>query len=184
MSRTALYRLVIALTLVAMAWPGTAGAAKERSKTVPVSGSLTGAAEPPFDSSLCDAQAGEYRASPGDFAYSGTAKLVGTFNGTGKFCGHNTRSLARPGSVATIEIILFTGTVKGCGTGTVKYEVRGFVTPSPGPGRLATADEFWKIIPGSGTGGLRSLTSGGGRNAGQMNSDTSLATDFKGSVSC
>jgi len=161
------------------------GAAAQRVRVITVTGSLHAVPDGVPDPTLCNAAGGSYVAGPTDVPESGTSVLRGTFEGTGRFCGHTTGLPGPDGSVQFVETNTFTGTVHGCGTGTVTYHVKGYVgaLPDPARGGLPT-EEDWQVVAGSGTGGLSGLRSGGGHNSGQINLDGSIDTDFKGRVRC
>ncbi|MDP9181645.1 MAG: hypothetical protein M3P04_02560 [Actinomycetota bacterium] len=160
-------------------------AAPTKAHPVTARGVLDAVADPVPDPTLCNAAGGTYVAGPADFPESGTSTLKGTFDGTGRFCGHTTGFPGPGGRIEVVETDTFTGTVHGCGTGTVVYRVKGYVGAVPDLARRGLpSEEDWQIVPGSGTGGLRSLRSGGGHDSGQINLDSSIHTDFKGHVSC
>jgi hypothetical protein len=127
-----------------------------------------------------------YVPGPSDVFYSGTSIFLGTFEGTGRFCGHSTEDVVRSdGSVPFIETDTFTGIVHGCGTGHVTYSVRGSVSPFDPATQSVPAQEDWKIVAQGGTEGLGGLMSGGGHNNATLISLTSSeAGTFTGSVKC
>ena len=78
----------------------------------------------------------------------------------------------------------FTGTVVGCGTGSMSYEVRnGFVKQEQNPTGPNGVEE-WRVVPGHGTGGLTSVSAGQG--VGIYTIFPTLANNgfFAGSVTC
>ena len=155
------------------------------SPNVTVSGGLHALMDAVPDSTVCDAQGGEFATSPTDYVYSGTSAYYGTFEGTGRFCGRSTGGIGPGNSVPFVEVDTFTGTVHGCATGTVTYTVHGFVE-----GRFDTAnrglpgDEVWKLVAGSGKHGLRRLRSGSGSDVGTINADSTIDAPFVGRVTC
>jgi hypothetical protein len=152
---------------------------------ITVHGTLHALTDVVTDTSLCKAQGGSYVPGALDYAYSGTSTYAGTFRGTGRFCGHSTGGPAADGSVPFTETDTFVGTVNGCGTGTVVYDVHGFIHPSLDLGRRAlNADEDWRVVPRSGLKGLRGLRSGNGHDPAWINADTSIDADFLGVVTC
>jgi hypothetical protein len=72
----------------------------------------------------------------------------------------------------------FTGTVKGCGTGSMSYYL--FATDA---GAGSNTEVTWKVIEGAGTGELAEL-SGHGSQTGVFRSDYSSSGDFRGYVKC
>jgi hypothetical protein len=78
----------------------------------------------------------------------------------------------------------FTGTVDGCGTGTITYTVaNGFAQLVPNP-TGPNGFQFWTIVAGAGTGGLQNVS--GGRGAGVFTIQTTLANEgfFAGFLTC
>jgi hypothetical protein len=174
----ALSALVVALV------PSVAQSAPQRHVVV-VYGRLHASPDALPDQSLCLAAGGSFVPGPTDVPESGTSVLTGTFEGTGRFCGHTTGWVGPDGRVPFIETDTFTGTVHGCGRGTVRYRVEGYLSVLPDASRGGLpSEEEWRIVPGSGTGGLRGLTLGGGHDSGQINPDSSIDTDFAGKVTC
>jgi len=81
----------------------------------------------------------------------------------------------------------FTGTVAGCGRGTFDFEVEGGTIESgPAPedplGRRVHGP--WTLVPGSGTGDLRSVADGSGDEEAITYPDSSTRGDFLGSLRC
>jgi hypothetical protein len=153
--------------------------------TVKVTGSLHAMSDAVPDTTLCDAEGGAYAIGPTDLPESGTSRYTGTFEGTGRFCGRFVPGIGPGGSLPFIETDTFTGTVHGCGVGTVTYHVKGYVGSrfDPDRGGLPT-EEDWRLAPRSGHGGLAGMRSGGGHDSGQINVDGSIDTDFTGTVTC
>jgi hypothetical protein len=91
---------------------------------------------------------------------------------------------AAPNSITFSGIETFTGTVDGCGTGTITYTVaNGFaqLTAAPtGPNGFQT----WTIVSGAGTGGLAGVS--GGAGAGVFTIQPTLANEgfFAGLLTC
>ncbi len=71
----------------------------------------------------------------------------------------------------------FTGTVQGCGTGSMSYSL--FSTEDTGGNTRVT----WQVIEGAGTGELVRLR-GHGTQTGLFRSDYSSSGDFRGVVEC
>ena len=170
--------LLVLLTVPALGSQGSG-------RTIKVTGMLHAVADAVPDVSLCNAEGGVYAVGPTDVPESGSSTITGTFQGTGRFCGHVVAGVGPGGSVPFVETDTFTGAVKGCGVGTVTYHVTGYVGTQPDVARggLPT-EEDWQIARGSGLGGLSGLVSGGGHDTGQINVDSSIDTDFTGTVSC
>lgn len=94
----------------------------------------------------------------------------------------------KPGPVANTLVYsgtgTFTGSVRGCGTGSMGYEVRnGFVDQQQNP-TSPNGFEEWQVTPGTGTGGLAGVTAGQG--VGVYTIFPTLANNgvFVGSLSC
>jgi hypothetical protein len=94
----------------------------------------------------------------------------------------------KPGPVANTLVYsgtgMFTGQVAGCGTGSMKYEVKnGFVRQEQNPVRPNGYEE-WSVLPGTGTGGLASVSEGSG--VGIYTIQPTLANQgfFAGSLVC
>lgn len=149
-----------------------AGPNSRSATVIEVRGSLH--AEP---SSLPDAQC------PAGTQYSMYPEYSGVFSGTGVVCGRS-NGVNSDGSLSFAETNKFTGTVSGCGAGSITYSVEGVVYPLDPVTQTLPANEDWQIIEGSGTGGLRRLRSGGGHNNAVINSDGSIDAEFNGFVRC
>ena len=105
---------------------------------------------------------------------TGTATVEGDVQGSGVFVGGaatNGADLAVGNALATIS-----GTVKGCGDGSVvsRYSVRYAPERSGGT---------WEIVEGLGKGALAS-TSGGGTFEVTVNPDMSSTSTWTGTISC
>jgi hypothetical protein len=94
----------------------------------------------------------------------------------------------KPGPVANTLVYsgtgTFTGTARGCGTGSMGYEVRnGFVDQQQNP-TAPNGFEEWRVRPGTGTGGLAGVTAGQG--VGVYTIFPTLANNgiFAGSLTC
>lgn len=120
---------------------------------------------------------------PAGTHYSLYPEYTGVFSGTGVVCGRGT-GVNPDGSVSFNETNTFTGTVGGCGAGSITYSVEGVVYPLDPMSQTLPAEEDWQIIEGSGAGGLRHLRSGGGHNNGVIKSDGSIDAEFNGIVRC
>jgi hypothetical protein len=183
MSRPSALLAAAAVLLALLAAPA---AGSDRSgRIIRVTGTLRAVTDAVPDVTLCNAEGGAYAIGPTDLPESGSSTITGTFRGTGRFCGHLVPGIGPGGSLPFVETDTFTGTVRGCGTGTVIYHVTGFVGTrfDTGRGGLPT-EEDWRIARGSGLAGLSGLRSGGGHDSGQINLDSSIDTDFKGTVTC
>ncbi len=91
---------------------------------------------------------------------------------------------ATPGAFTFSGIETFTGTVDGCGTGTITYQVtNGFAQLAPDP-TAPNGHQTWAIVPGAGTGGLSGVT--GGQGVGIFTIQTTLANEgfFAGFLTC
>jgi Protein of unknown function (DUF3224) len=89
-----------------------------------------------------------------------------------------------PNSFTFSGIETFTGTVDGCGTGTITYTVaNGFATLVPNP-TAPNGIQSWTIVAGAGTGGLAGVT--GGQGVGIFTIQQTLANDgfFAGLLTC
>jgi Protein of unknown function (DUF3224) len=89
-----------------------------------------------------------------------------------------------PNSFTFSGIETFTGTVDGCGTGTITYTVaNGFAQLVPDP-TAPNGFQSWTIVPGAGTGGLAGVT--GGQGVGIFTIQQSLANEgfFAGFLVC
>jgi hypothetical protein len=89
-----------------------------------------------------------------------------------------------PGAFTFSGVETFTGTVDGCGTGTITYTVsNGFAQLLPNP-TAPNGAQSWKIVPGAGTGGLAGVSAGQG--VGVFTIQQTLANEgfFAGFVTC
>lgn len=89
-----------------------------------------------------------------------------------------------PNSFTFSGIETFTGTVDGCGTGTITYTVAdGFAQLAPDP-TAPNGHQSWTIVPGAGTGGLAGVT--GGLGVGIFTIQPTLANEgfFAGFLTC
>ena len=89
-----------------------------------------------------------------------------------------------PNSFTFSGIETFTGTVDGCGTGTITYTVaNGFAELVPNP-TVPNGYQFWTIVAGAGTGGLSGVS--GGSGVGVFTIQLTLANEgfFGGFLSC
>jgi hypothetical protein len=89
-----------------------------------------------------------------------------------------------PGSFTFSGIETFTGTVDGCGTGSITYTVAdGFAQLEPTP-TAPNGRQRWTIVPGAGTGGLTGVT--GGQGVGIFTIQLTLANEgfFAGFLTC
>jgi hypothetical protein len=104
-------------------------------------------------------EAGE---SHGDLEGTYVASGVATANATGE--------------LSIVRMDTFTGTIKGCGTGTITARaVEAVNTPTPEPGR-------WMILDGFGTGDLAGVHGFGEATGGTT--PTGLSTTLTGSLRC
>jgi hypothetical protein len=91
---------------------------------------------------------------------------------------------AEPNSFTFSGIETFTGTVAGCGTGTITYTVAdGFAKLAPNP-TAPNGHQRWTIVPDAGTAGLAGVT--GGLGVGIFTIQPTLANDgfFAGFLTC
>jgi len=91
---------------------------------------------------------------------------------------------ATPNSFTFSGTETFTGTVDGCGTGSMTYTLsEGFVQLSPIP-TSPNGFQRWSIVPGAGTGGLTGVT--GGEGVGIFTIQLTLANEgfFAGLLAC
>jgi hypothetical protein len=89
-----------------------------------------------------------------------------------------------PGVFTFSGVETFTGTVDGCGTGTITYDLsNGFVQLVPNP-TAPNGFQTWTIRPGAGTGGLSGVS--GGEGVAIFTIQTTLANEgfFAGSLTC
>jgi hypothetical protein len=89
-----------------------------------------------------------------------------------------------PNSFTFSGIETFTGTVAGCGAGTITYTVAdGFAQLAPDPA-APNGHQRWTIVPGAGTGGLAGVI--GGLGVGIFTIQPTLANNgvFAGVVTC
>lgn len=183
-TRNVIRRAAALGVVLALAVPLSAHAARGE-RTIRVTGHLHAVTDTVTDRTLCPV--GAPLLSDIVF-YSGTSTFTGVFTGTGKFCGWTSPLpgvVTTDGRVPFHEVNVFTGTVKGCGTGAVTYKVSGTVggTPSASPPGIP-AREDWRIVARSGRAGLVGLSSGSGHDEGFINADGSIDVDFTGSVTC
>ena len=119
--------------------------------------------------------------TPGKGACRGTGRSVMSTTITGDWEGKTEYQygwLTVPSGVTYGAVIeTFTGTVKGCGTGSISYYL--FSIEDAGGNTRVT----WTVIEGAGTGELARL-SGHGTQTGVFRSDYSSSGDFRGSVEC
>ena len=112
----------------------------------------------PTDPTGCAGTFRNLRTLSGDF--TGTAYQVGT-------------AVALPDSTYQgAGLVLFTGTVDGCGTGTLVIVESGRLDPTTG-----AAWGTWEISAGLGTGGLAQLS-------GSLSADTRLSAATNGTIRC
>lgn len=164
-----------------------------RGHVIHVKSTLHGEQPLEADTTQCVKRGGEFVPGPLDSAYNGTSVYHGTFEGTGTYCGYIPPGVNHDGTLNFIETDTFTGTVAGCGTGTVTYDVHGTSDVVPDPSRAALpAREHWQILRGSGTGGLAHLVAGKGDDPAKVNltptsstpPKTTVDADFQGVVRC
>lgn len=104
-----------------------------------------------------------------------TTTLTGTFSGTSVSAGAAVPNAT--GAYNAVGIHLFTGTVEGCGAGTLVW-----TEELVSEGGAETAGT-WHIADGSGTGALESV-SGGGSFQAHVNPDASGTGTATGRISC
>jgi hypothetical protein len=105
-----------------------------------------------------------------------TTRVKGSFTGSTVSAGAGSPTKSG-GGYAGVGYQLFTGTVKGCGSGTVVWTE---VTSTNDGTNVSGA---WTIRNGTGTAGLASV-SGGGRFTGKTNRDSSGAVTATGTIHC
>ena len=115
-------------------------------------------------------------------SYSGaTGEYSGGLVGTLSFSGYG--YIRNDGKLAIQEDEdIFTGTVKGCGTGAFTYSASGVFDVDPANGGLV-GDEVLKVVRGSGSGGLKGLR-GGATGTFVVNQDGSIDADYDWAVTC
>jgi hypothetical protein len=89
-----------------------------------------------------------------------------------------------PGAFTFSGVETFTGTVDGCGTGTITYDLsNGFAQLVPNP-TAPNGFQNWTIRPGAGTGGLSGVS--GGQGVAIFTIQTTLANEgfFAGFLTC
>lgn len=128
-------------------------------------------------------------------------RYAGTSTYTGTFWGHETNDLhstdegvVTPGGHLTYEgDAVLTGGIVGCGTGSFTFYGKGFIDMSRYDPITNSAPGYndWHIRPGSGTGQLTNLVSGGGDghwtyySVGKNNDpNQSGEGDFTGTITC
>jgi hypothetical protein len=104
-----------------------------------------------------------------------TTRVEGSFTGSTVSAGAGTPK--KTGGYVGVAYQVFTGTVKGCGSGTLVWTE---VTSSDDGTNVSGA---WTIRKGTGTAGLASA-SGGGRFTGKTDSDSSGTVTATGTVHC
>lgn len=124
---------------------------------------------------------------PRDAVFHGGSTVIGpSMHGAVKYTmwGH----IDKTGAFVWHTHEIFRGFVAGCGSGSMTYDVDGTVAPYDSP-RLRTPlaqhlTGTWKINPGSGTGGLHGVLSGGGHLDGTARANTSNYGTITGQVTC
>jgi hypothetical protein len=117
---------------------------------------------------------------PQDAVFHGTSTVTGrVLSGTVVYTiwGHPQPD----GSFAFHTYETLTGSLRGCGRGTIGYTVDGQTGGAPPAMTLTGAVRF---VPGSGTDGLRRVQSGSGRLTGTTGLTTANSGDFDGQVVC
>jgi len=64
------------------------------------------------------------------------------------------------------------------------YDVVATTTPNAPPDPNQTLDATWTVVPGSGSGGLAGVRSGGGQLHGQVQPTTANSGTINGQVTC
>lgn len=106
---------------------------------------------------------------------SGHADLTGTWKGTTVYEYGFATTTANVSQLSIIET--FTGTITGCGTGSMSYRLFGTLSAT---GKI---DLTWQTIEGFGSGALTGAT-GHGTAIGTYNADFSQTGDFEGELRC
>ncbi len=166
----------------------TAHAAPAANKPAAVVVHLSGRLDGSFDTVTTSGCVGR------GYQYSGTpenktgAVYKGTLVGVSSYCGKVRMPPVEPnGDVDYHEDHTFIGTVRGCGTGTFKYSLDGVAHPFGSAKGYVPADEYWRIVNGSGTGGLAGIRSGLNHRAAGVNADNTVFAVFdpaKNSLIC
>jgi hypothetical protein len=118
---------------------------------------------------------------PTDAVFHGSSTVTGpTLSGTVEytFWGHPDSD----GNFVFHTYETLTGSVAGCGRGTVSYTVDGKTGGSDPRAMTLTGDV--SFVPGSGTGRLRAITSGHGTLTGTSSITTQNSGKFDGEVVC
>lgn len=156
-SRSAWALAVLCLGLIA-----TPSWAAGTHRVVQVHGTVHGTQPLSGSTTQCVQRGGEYDPKGFPTSYSGVSEFHGTLEGEGTFCGWIPPTVNPDGTADYIETDTFTGTISGCGRGTLRYDVHGRIQPGYDPARNAVpALESWSVLAGSGTGGLAGVTGGG-----------------------
>lgn len=106
---------------------------------------------------------------------AGNAVITGSWQGTSTYVYGFATTPANLSYLTVVET--FTGTVTGCGTGTMTYRIAGTLDAS---GTLST---HWQIVDGFGSGDLSDVT-GHGTQLGIYNADFTTTGDFSGHLKC
>jgi hypothetical protein len=178
--RSALLVALAASVLV----PVAAGASgSQRLRTVRVHATLVGHFNAASDGVTCPAEVGRLCGA----RYSGEGLVTGDLSGPVVFTG--TEWVPVDGSPTySDEVLRFTGTVRGCGSGSITYFAHpvdtGPVDPAAGGYR---GEETWRMPAGSGSGGLKSIR-GSGTSPWVLRPDATygatVTAEYAGTVTC
>lgn len=155
--------LTPAVAGVAGSTAAAASHAARQGRVVHVHATIRGTSPLTGSADQCIRRGGDYDPHGVPTSYSGTMVVHGTLEGTATFCGWIPPAVNSDGSLNYLETDTFTGTLAGCGRGSLTYDIRGRVYPAFDPQHTALkATETWSVDRGSGTGELAGVTSGGG----------------------
>jgi hypothetical protein len=106
---------------------------------------------------------------------AGNATITGSWQGTTTYVYG---FVTTPANLTHITILeTFTGTITGCGTGTMTYRLTGTVSAT------GTISDTWETVPDLGSGDLVNVT-GSGAQLGTYNPDFTQTGDFTGHLYC
>jgi len=175
--------LLAALAGSVLAPLGSGASAGKRPRTISVHATLVGHFHTSSDGVTCP---GEVRRVCGA-RYSGEGSFSGGVVGHVEFSG--TQWVPADGSPTySDEKLTFTGTVRGCGTGSITYHAHpvdtGPVDPAAGGYR---GEETWEMPAGSGSGGLKTIR-GSGTSPWILRPDATygatVTAEYAGTVTC
>ena len=106
------------------------------------------------------------------------SSVSGDLNGTGVYAG--AARLLGSNEAISSALATFTGTVKGCGTGTITIRYAAHYSSRLPHGGGGT----WEVVGGVGTGALSHLTGRGTFTVGTVKPDLSGTDSFEGTIHC